>query len=826
MAKSKKSAKPKTPKPSNSFSFTNIPQYYKYIAALTAAFIIILIYFFPMVFEGKIPPATDTIAWKGNAQSILEAKEKYGYTPLWANNVFGGQPAQLISIQPPYEQPAITAIRAISSVLTWRVVYYFIGFAGMLLLMRLWGNSFLISIFTSLGFIWWPHLVGLIEAGHNTKVKTMMMIPLILYGLIKVLRKPTLLNTGLFALFLSVGVLAGHYQIIYYSAFLMLFLTVYYLYEFVKTKDWKSVGTRTGLLLVAALLAFGISSYRVLLVQEYSKYSIRGSTGEEGSTGLDFDYATKWSLAPAEIMDLVSPRFHGGNSAEVYNGSDVPQLKGKRIPGYWGQMPFTSSTEYMGVVIVFLSFFSLAGFRKNPLIMILAGTALLSLFLAMGRHFPFFYNLFFEYMPFFNKFRVPSMILFLVQLSLVIMAGFGLQYLLKEESKDHLKFSAYILGGFTALTLVPFLFKSSFSLIRPDEISRYQEGVVEMIKNARYDMMKQDTLRMFAFAAATFGLILAFTKKWVPRYVFGGLIIALLLLDMFSINNRFLKNLVPARNFDKFFVETAADQFLEKDQSLYRIFPIGELYDSSQWPYRHQSIGGYHPAKLRIIQDINENCLYAGRSDGFKNDPRLPVNWNIVNMLNVKYLLSKNNLQHENLEFAFMDKYNKVNIFRNNAALPRAFFVNNVLVETDRNNRFKLLNDPGFDPAQTAILEKEIPLETAAPDSWSVEITRYEPNFIDLDVSTDNTGLMVLSEIYYPAGWNVYVDGQKTEIFKTNHILRSVIVPAGNHKIEFRLEPKTYSAAMWMRSVAIILLYGLLVVEIIRYFRNRKQPVG
>ena len=212
-----------------------------------------------------------------------------------------------------------------------------------------------------------------------------------------------------------------------------------------------------------------MSAFSTMMVQEYSKSSIRGGTGEKDSSGLSMDYATSWSLHPGEMFNFLMPRFYGGDSSERYQGTDVPRLKGQTIPGYWGHMPFTSSTDYLGVVTLFLAALALFFQRQQRRTIILGLLVIFSLLLAFGRHFPFLYKVFFNYMPFFDKFRIPTMIVIIVHFSIAMLAGIGFDYIIrlfdnKESLQKIVKGTSILFFVFVAIGLVPFLLKTCSAL--------------------------------------------------------------------------------------------------------------------------------------------------------------------------------------------------------------------------------------------------------------------------------------------------------------------------------------------------------------------------
>jgi len=799
----------------------SLPQ--QFLILIGLVFILILIYFAPIVFENKIPPSTDIIAWKGNAQSILEAKKEHGGTPLWANNVFSGMPAHLISLRPPFEQPARYLLEGLAKLFKWQPIYYLLGASGMMLLLLFWKLNIGAALFASLAFVWWPDLIGKLEAGHNSKVQTIMCIPIVLYLFLRLFKKANLLNFALFTIAFSIAVRAGHYQIVFYMALALALFGAVKVIQMIINKQIVGAAIAVGFILVGLVLGITMSSFQTLQVREYSKYSIRGGTGEEGSTGLDFDYATQWSLHPGEMYNFIIPRFWGGHSNQEYNGDAVPQLKGRTIPGYWGHMPFTSTTDYLGAVAVLFAVFGIIlGWRRTE-VKILVALMGFSALMAFGRHFPPLYKLFFNLVPFFNKFRVPVMIVVLIMFSNAALAGFGIHELVSRLKELDPKKAIRIIGGvfavFLLLGIIPLLMRNTLPLARGQEIQNYSSEVLALLKSARFDLLKADALRMLALVAVAFGFVYAYMKNWLNKSLFIGAAVIILLVDLLPINKRYMNTLIPKSQMESYFAETAVDQFLHQDQDLFRIYPLGELSGQAHWSYHHQSIEGYHAAKLRIYQDIREACLLQGTDPGFQNSPGTPINWNVVNMLNAKYILSTEQMSHPNLSQVYAGRGQTIFVYKNETALPRVFCVGNTEVIADRDARLSRLNRSSFQPDSLALVESPLSETITPPANWEAEITRYEPNAIDVRVSTDRQTLMVLSEIYYPAGWKATIDDKEKEILKVNHILRGVVVPEGSHVVTFRLEPKTYTISTAMMGGSIVIVYILLILGLLPQIR-------
>ena len=340
---------------------------------------------------------------------------------------------------------------------------------------------------------------------------------------------------------------------------------------------------------------------------------------------------------------------------------------------------------------------------------------------------------------------------------------------------------------------------------------------IKLLKLIRFDLLRGDALRMLGFLTAAFAAVVAYLRKFLPRSLFAGLIVVLLLADLLPICRRYMSQLVSKSQMDSHFLETDLDRFLRQDPEPHRIFPLGELSGDAHWSYFHQSVEGYHPAKLRIYQDLRESCFFEGKDEGFLN-VQAPINWNVVNMLNAKYLIASQQLSHPFLEPAFYDQTQKLWAMRNTRVLPRAFCVGQTELISDRNARLQRLNEASFRPDSTAIVEKPLTETIQAPTAWSAKVTRYEPNYVDLSVTNDAQTLLVLSEIYYPAGWHAAVNGRPAEIYKVNHVLRGVVVPAGESKVSFKLEPQSFKTSVTVTAVSGAVVYLLLIVAVAPYF--------
>lgn len=809
--------------------------YQKNLITLGVVFILLLIIFSPMVFQGLRPGGVDVIGSRGKTHQKKEFAKETGETVYWNSPVFSGMPiyhrigGKVFSFD--------TILNKILDKIIYKYIWiYLIGFIGMFYLLGFFRLGFWSSVFGGIGFIFIPHYMSILSIGHFAKFRPIMYIPLVTFFFISFLNKKNLLWLIGFVFAFSVQIRTQHYQIIFYQIMILVFCGLYYLIQMIKEKKPKEFLIKIILIILSSGLIIMMVAQPLFVTGEYTPYSIRGGTGEKESTGLEIDYATSWSLHPAEILCWVMPRFFGGTSGETYTGSKVEQLKGRQIPGYWGHMPFTQAYDYIGVVLLFFALLGLILNFKNGFIKTLFGLFVLSLLLSFGRHLPLIYNLFFQFVPQFNRFRVPIMIIVIMQIIIVIWAGFGIKSLVKfryisesslatstesKADKSHIGQVQKIIIGIAVfliiLGVIPLIFGNSFSLVKSGDETQYEPQVLSLIKSARLDMMQTDGLRLILFSVLTGLLSILFLSKKIKQIPFFICLFILLLIDQIPYVKKAEGNLQNPEKMEKeYFSKSSTNKILLQDTTYYRIFPITENpFNTNDWSYYHNSIGGYSAAKLRIYQDIIENCLYKGKN------PQLPINWNILKMLNTKYIISTSQLPVENLEPYYYDKQKKYLVYKTKIGAQPAWFVGQIEIVPERKERFATLNSVEFDPFQTAILEKEVNFAIQSPDSSYVKVQEASFNRMQFKIYTDKPTLFVASEIYYPpaGGWECFIDGKEAEIYKTDHILRSVHIDSpGEHEVLFKFVPETfikyYHISIYGHIIAYLCLISASVITI------------
>lgn len=782
--------------------------------ALLVISVLLAIYFSPMLFQNKGPNATDTIASRAASKHISEYNKthKDEDIALWNPNIFSGMQWVFgkVNRRPWWSKSIHDLLLDLGELLhSWQFVYFVLGGFFFYVFLRLLKLPWFAAVLGAIIFVLLPHHLGLINAGHNTKIRAIMTAPVVASSFLYFVNREGFMSCLLMVISLTLHVQTRHYQIVYYTGFLLLFIGIPYLTEYVKQKDFKKLAMKVGLLMSAIVITAVITLPSNILVKQYLPYSIRGGGGEAKVGGLSRDYATQWSFPPEEIVTFIIPNYFGGSSQYKYSGDAVPQFKGRSIPGYWGSMPFTSTTQYVGIITFIFAVLGCIGFWEKRMIKSLVCLGILTLLISFGRHFSIIFDLFFEYLPFFDKFRVPVMILYLLHLILPVFAAFGLEKLLSLKKEDW-KNTIPVLGGtvavFVLLSLGIVLFGSGLALARPEEIQHYDREMLALLKTARLDLLTIDAWRLLIFTAITAGLIWAYFKKIVSvRVLMLGLAV-LVIIDMYTIDQRYLKEFGPKRQVAEIIKKTQLDNYILDDKDLFRVFPVNSnLFGDNRWSYFHESIGGYNPAKMYNYQQMIEKNLYIAI------EPGIPINWNIVRMLNVKYLVSAQEISSDHIVAVGHDPNTKWILYKMKNFLPRAWLVYRNRVIPEKSVQQQALNREDFDPVTEAIVKKNLLFnvrEKIAPaPNDRVDIIHHAPNSIIINVDSASEALLVLSEIYVPIWWKAYVDDNEVEIHEVNTLLRGVLVPEGKHIVKFALEADLYHTSRLVSNILLLLCY-------------------
>ncbi len=809
-----------------------------YAAGIVMFLIITMIYFSPLL-EGKRIMQSDIVNFKGMSKEIVDFRAKTGNEPLWTNSMFSGMPAYQISVI--YSG---NLLGFLDKILTLGlphpanlVFLYFLGFFVLLIVMRF--NPWL-AFAGATAFAFSSYFFIIIEAGHNSKAHAIGYMAFVIAGIILIFNKKYLWGGLLTSIFLSLEVKTNHPQITYYLAMIIFLLGAAWLIDTFRTKMFAHFAKFVGLVLLAGVFALLTNITSLWATWEYGEYTIRGKselTHDQHirTSGLDKDYATQWSYGKAETMTLLIPNFFGGSSSyRVSESSKIIQaMKKEGLPPesianftnqplpflYWGAQPFTSGPVYAGAIIIFLFVLGLVIVR-GPLKWWLAAATLLSIMLAWGHNFMPLTDFFLDYVPGYNKFRAVTMILVIAEFTIPLLAMLAVKEVYENLSdKKRLINGLYVSLGITAglallFILAPGLFLTFTGSADSQMMKQYQlpEWLMQAIRDDRMRMLKMDSARSLIFiilgGAVIFGLIFTKIRK---EYLFGALIV-LVLADMFPVNKRFLndENFTSKSRVENPFEPSAANtQILADPDPNFRVLNLAaNTFNDAGTSYFHKSIGGYHGAKLRRYQELIEESIQPEIQTfaGNMSTDSTPV----LNMLNTKYFILPG---REGGQVAFP----------NQGAMGNAWFVNAVTMVENADEEIRALRN--FRPDSMAIADKRfsdqlsgLTLSRASGDS--VWLTGYAPNKLDYQYKSAQKGLAVFSEIYYPKGWNAYLNGTLVPHFRVNYVLRAMVLPAGEGKIEFRFEPTVYSTGETISKASSALLLLLLVAGLGLGIRN------
>ena len=746
-----------------------------------------------------------------------QIEKSEGVDALWMPYFFSGMPTfGNVAFVPHNVSYVQTGVQWVLNLLylngtwTWLVVYYFLGGVFMLFLMRGWNFSRPAALIAALTFMLSPYMVGLAGEGHGSKLMALSYLPLVVLLSHSLFERRDVLSFGLLAAAIGTLMLTNHMQIVYY---VFMFLGLYLLYHL--TLDFRGklpvAAAKAALFAGAVVLGFCISSYIYLSVSEYAQYSMRGggTTGAPG--GLAYDYATNWSWHPGELVTLLIPGFYGMKS-------DL----------YWGPMiPWTNSSVYAGLAPVLFGILALV-YRRTRFVIFLGLVLLAFVLVSFGNNFSLLYSLLFSYLPYFNKFRAPEQILHLLPFVTGILAATGFSALVgareRDSGIDTLKLyrALLIAGGVIAgLLVIALLLQNSLLESLPGsmflkqgqgEQIQQQYGaraprVIAQLRQARFEILWKDYVKFSLLAAAFCALCAAWVKGRIREWTFSAALIALVIIDLSLVASRYIDP-KPSQDLAQSFRPDPTIAFLKNQPGLFRLFagidPRDPLYMDNSFAYHGlQSITGYSPAKLKIYQTLLDSCMYRGI------DPSFPVNMNVVDMLNVEYLVVHGRLPEPLFQLVNADQAQRTFTYRNPGALPRAFYAGESFTAANDREVFRVLNSPGFNPGRTAVLYRQLPQQIMPVDSTHVpRITSYKSREIRISTDAPAGTLLVLSEVYYPAGWRAFVDGAETEIYRTDYILRSVFIPGGTHEVVFTFDPPLYRVGWVLTNAA----WGLVLV--------------
>lgn len=800
-------------------------KFYPHALAILGFVLISLIYFYP-VLQGKQIFQSDIAQYTGMAKEQNDFRATEHVEPYWTNSAFGGMPTYQLGAKYPHDY-----IGAIDDVLRFLprpadyLFLYFLGFYGLLLVLKI---DPLKAFFGAIAFGFSTYLIIILGVGHNAKAHAIAYMPLVIAGFILVFQKKYILG-GLITLFATaLEINANHFQMTYYLLIFLLILTAYFIYKAVKEKEYKSLFYSFGVLAIAGIFAVGANATNLLATAEYANFSTRGKSEltynpdgskMEGNSSLSREYITEYSYGITESFNLIAPRLFGGSNNEAVGtdskmyefmiGQGVPEAQAadfvSGMPTYWGDQPIVAAPAYIGVVVFFLAILALF-IDERKIKYVFFGGAMFALVLSWGKNFALLTDFFIDYVPMYNKFRAVSSIQVILELCFPVLAIMGLQSFFKLEKQQQTK--ALLQTGTFGLGVIVILFlsKSMFSFSGSSDsyfLESYGPGFVDALKADRMSLYSADLLRSAFFMVVSAGVLWLFTKNRLAQNTTIILVGLLMIFDLFFVDKKYVsgKDFVSGREVSVPFQETPSDQEILKDKTHYRVFEVSGNLSSARASYFHKSLGGYHAAKPRRVQQLFDYQIA-------KN------NMEILNMLNVKYVIQTDK---EGREFPTSNP----NVNGN------AWFVSEVKLVNSADEEMKALDS--LDSKNVAVVNnlefgstfKSDSRTFVKDSSATIQLDVYKPNYLKYTSVNSKDGLAVFSEIYYDKGWNAYIDGKAVSHFQANYVLRALTIPAGKHTVEFKFEPQVVKTGSTIALISSIGMLLLLVGGI--YFERKKN---
>lgn len=821
------------------------------LIAILAFVLLSFAYFFPADIENRILFQHDTAAGAGAGQEVKEYYEQTGERSRWTNSLFGGMP--MYQIAPSYDSTKSLqwVQKAYQLFLPDYVCLTFMLMLGFYILLRVFGIPVWLA---GLGGIMWAfssYFFILISAGHIWKFITLAYVPPTIAGIVLAYRGKLLWGGILTALFVALQITSNHVQMSYYFFFVILFFVGAYFEKAWRTKTLPQFFKASAVLIVAALVGIAANVSNLYHTYAYSKETMRGKselvqTGDaakQTSSGLDRDYITQWSYGIDETLTLLVPNFKGGASAAL-SQSETAMSKANpmysslygSLTQYFGTQPMTSGPVYVGAFVLFL--FVLGCFIvKGPLKWALIGATFFSIVLSWGKNFMPLTDFFIDYVPLYNKFRAVSSILVIAEFTIPLLAIFALKRLLEEpeilkQEKKPLGISLLLTAGIALLLAVaPGSIGSGYvpaqeaqmlqnavnqQMIPANELS----GILANLGEMRAELVSSDALRSFIIIGIGCSLLWLYASgKLRSSLTIAGITI-LCLADMWGVNKRYLNDaqFVPHSIRTETFTKTNTDELILQDTSLdYRVLNFAtSTFDDNNTSYWHKSVGGYHPAKLRRYQEMIEHHISPEMQAAYKAiataggemDSVDANKFRILNMLNTKYFIFPAGQQRQTVPIL------------NPHAYGNAWFVNKVQYVNNANEEIDALDS--IIPTETAVVDARFKdVLKGATESYkdslsSIRLTSYAPNRLTYETNNAQDGIAVFSEIYYPDGWHVTIDGQPAELARADYILRTMHIPAGQHTIEMRFDPTSLHVTEGIAYGALALLViGIIVAVLI-----------
>jgi hypothetical protein len=770
-----------------------------------ALFAVIALAFFYPVLQGKGIFQSDIVQYTGMAKERNDYRQTENKETYWTNSAFGGMPTYQLGAQYPndFVKQLDRTLRFLPRPADY-LFLYFIGFYVLLLVLKVdYKNAFLGAIAFGLS----TYLIIILGAGHNAKAHAIAYFAPLLAGILLVFQRKYLWGGLLTAVALALEICANHFQMTYYLLLLVLLLGIGSLYKAIKEKQLKDFTKAMAVLLGAVVVSVLANATLLLTTREYADWSTRSKstltitpdgTPKEQNSGLPKEYITEYSYGISESLNLIVPRLFGGSNHENLGENSktyqylvqlgVPPMQAlqetQRLPTYWGDQPIVAAPAYIGAVVFFLFILALFVVKGRIKWWLLTGSVM-ALVLSWGKNFGLLTDFMIDYFPLYNKFRAVSSIQVILELCVPILAIVGLQQFLKTPEEDRKKYLLYSLYICLGVMLLLFLGKGFFDFQSANDVYYGNREIVQMIVEDRKSIYTADLLRSTVLILLTALALVLYQYNKIPLRGMQIALLALLFFDLGGVAKRYVNkdNFVDKYLIENPFEATPADMAILQDKSYYRVYEPQVGINGARTSFFHHSIGGYHAAKPKRLQELFDYQIAKG-------------NMEVLNMLNVKYILLRN-------------QEGEIQPMHNEDALGNAWFIKQLSLKNSDDEVMKALKE--FHPSEEALatlkdLKINLPSQYIVDSTATIALKHMRPDELTYESNNSHEGFAVFSEMFYPHGWKATIDGKETPIYRVDYTLRGMSVPAGKHEIRFAFEPEVVKTGSRLSLVGCILL--------------------
>tara|TARA_B100001094_G_scaffold313044_1_gene350382 strand:- start:965 stop:3343 length:2379 start_codon:yes stop_codon:yes gene_type:complete len=777
--------------------------------------VIICITFYELISGSKVLVSGDTLSPIAIKKAVANATLNYNTYPLWSPWLLGGMPTihSLLNISDSYylHKFYLNVVHFFDLAWIWNFLFHIIfGCYGMFKLLNFLKISKYSSFIVSVSFFIMPYMTAMLVHGHGSQVMTICYMPWIIYYLFKSLNQTKIIDFAFLSLLIGLQLQRGHIQIAYYTWMMIgLFILLNYIYSYIKSSNQYIFEPKNYIYLFLALLGGVLLSLNLYLpILNYSDYSIRGMN--DGGAGIL--YSTQWSFSLKEALTFIYP------SAVGFGGAFYQSI---------GSMPFTDYPNYFSILLFAFAIIGLLKKNYNIYRIFFIFVIIFSFLLSLGKNFISFYSIFYDFLPYFNKFRSPVFILILFNFSLSIFAAYGIDYVFINIRKKINNNLFFLIISILIILLI------SINFLSQTFIPAQYNYKIEFL-----ELLKSDLIHLL-FILFILVLALIFIQRYKKYQSFlYFIVLTLCVYDLNRINYEIInpinhipnKRVVQSKEYlQNYLKEDDAIKFISFDKDLFRIYdPIGQ----NRWSaFNHENILGYHPAKLSSYERL-KSTIEA------KNFDIWPLG--ILRLLNVKYLvfphnpnnsfendyfkISKSNIS--NYYFGNHPVYDgkliSIDILEFNDRLPRLFYVNKLSYLNDKNKIYDLITNHSFNPSLNSFiitndLEEDIFFDNV---NQSVTIEKWSPNEIHFNTETTTEQFLVMSELYFPYGWKLTNDNKEVKIHEVNNLVRGFFVPKGKNSFIMEFEPED---VMWGNRLSLLSLTIILLLIFIFY--RKKENV-